>query len=100
MCKVFKISKSSYYWWLKSEPSKRWVENEQLLVKIKEVFDTSQKSYGSPRITEELISLGFVVSRPRTARIMKAAGIRAKRKRKFVVNFSSQEKSQVKSRKI
>jgi len=89
MCKVFKISKSSYYWWLKSGPSRRWVENEQLLVKIKEVFDASQKSYGSPRITEELISLGFVVSRPRTARIMKAAGIRAKRKRKFVVTTDS-----------
>ncbi|WP_407944254.1 hypothetical protein [Marinifilum fragile] len=35
MCKVFKISKSSYYQWLKGGPSKRWIENERLLVNFK-----------------------------------------------------------------
>lgn len=89
MCKVFKISKSSYYRWMKSGPSKRWLENEQLLVNINEVFEASSGSYGSPRIATELNTLGFQVSRQRTARIMKAAGIRAKRKRKFVATTDS-----------
>ena len=89
MCKVFKISKSSYYLWLKSGPSKRWVENEQLLVKINEVFEASSGSYGSPRIAEELRVLGLQVSRQRTARIMKSAGIKAKRKRKFTSTTDS-----------
>lgn len=83
MCKVFKISKSSYYQWLKGGPSKRWIENERLLVKIKEIFEASFGSYGSPRIAQELRTLGYVVSRQRTARIMKTARIRARRKRKF-----------------
>lgn len=89
MCKVFKISKSSYYRWIKSGPSKRWIENEQLLVNINKVFKASSGSYGSPRIAAELNTLGFQVSRQRTARIMKAAGIRAKRKRKFVTTTDS-----------
>jgi putative transposase len=89
MCRVFKISKSSYYHWLKSGPSKRWLENEDLLVRIKKIFDYSLKTYGSPRIKEELQTQGFQVSRPRIARIMKAAGIRARIPRRFVVTTNS-----------
>lgn len=89
MCRVFKIGKSSYYSWLKNGPSKRWIENEQLLVKINEIFTASTQSYGSPRIAVELKVLGFQVSRQRTARIMKAAGIRAKRKKKFISTTDS-----------
>ena len=89
MCSVFKISKSSYYHWLKSGPSKRWLENEELLVRIKNIFDYSLKTYGSPRIKEELQTQGFHVSRPRVARIMQAAGIRARIPRRFVVTTNS-----------
>lgn len=89
MCRVFKISKSSYYHWLKNGPSKRWLENEELLIRIKNIFDYSLKTYGSPRIKEELQTQGFQVSRPRVARIMKAAGIRARKPRRFVVTTDS-----------
>ena len=89
MCRVFKISKSSYYHWLKSGPSKHWIENEELLVRIKNIFDDSLKTYGSPRIKVELQAQGFQVSRPRVARIMKAAGIRARIPRRFVVTTDS-----------
>ena len=89
MCRVFKISKSSYYHWLKNGPSKRWLENEELLVRINAIFDYSSKTYGSPRIKEELQAQGFQVSRPRVARIMKAAGIRARIPRRFVVTTDS-----------
>ena len=89
MCRVFKISKSSYYHWLKSGPSRRWLENEELLVRIKSIFDYSLKTYGSPRIKEELQAQGFQVSRQRVARIMKAAGIRARIPRRFRVTTDS-----------
>ena len=89
MCKVFKISKSSYYHWLKSGPSKRWLENEELLVRINSIFEYSSRTYGSPRIREELQSQGFHVSRPRVARIMQAAGIRARIPRRFIVTTDS-----------
>ena len=89
MCRVFKISKSSYYHWLKNGPSKRWLENEELLVRINTIFEYSLKTYGSPRIKEELQAQGFQVSRPRVAKIMKAAGIRARIPRRFVVTTDS-----------
>lgn len=89
MCRVFKISKSSYYHWIKSEPSKRWLENEELQERIKTIFKYSSKTYGSPRIKEELQVQGFKVSRPRVARIMRAAGIRAIKPRRFVVTTDS-----------
>lgn len=89
MCKVFKIGKSSYYSWLKNGPSKRWSENEELLVRINNIFEYSSKTYGSPRIKEGLQAQGIQVSRPRVARIMKAAGIRARIPRRFVVTTDS-----------
>jgi len=89
MCKVLKISKSSYYLWLKNGPSKRWVENEDLLLRITNIFEYSSKTYGSPRIKAELKAKGIQVSRPRVARIMKAAGIRARKPRRFVATTDS-----------
>ncbi len=85
----FKISKSSYYHWLKSGPSKPWLENEELLVRINDIYEYSSKTYGSPRIKEELQAQCFQVSRPRVARIMKAADIRAIKPRRFVVTTDS-----------
>lgn len=83
MCKVFKTSKGSYYKWLQNGDSTRWRQNQQLLIEIEKIFEDSHQSYGSPRMTEELRSKGFRVSRARTARIMRAAGLQVRRKRKF-----------------
>lgn len=89
MCKVFKVSKSSYYSWLKSEACDRWNENEVLLSEITRIYMKSKKTYGSPRIRGELLILGFHVSRQRVARIMRSADIRARKPRKFVTTTDS-----------
>ena len=89
MCQVFMISKSGYYAWLKSGPSKRWQENEELLVWIKNIYEVSRKAYGSPRVAQELLAGGKKVSQQRVARIMRAADIRARKPRKFVATTDS-----------
>jgi transposase InsO family protein len=89
MCKVFKVRKSSYYEWMKNGPSARWKENENLLIEIMDIFEDSHKTYGSPRITEELRANGRKVSRKRVANIMRAADIRARKPRKFVATTDS-----------
>ncbi len=89
MCKVFKVRKSSYYEWLKNGPSDRWKENESLLVEIMDIFENSHETYGSPRITEELRARKKLVSRKRVAKIMQAAGIQARKRKKFVVTTDS-----------
>lgn len=83
MCKTLGVSKSGYYNWLKSGPSKRWLENQMLSMHINEIFNDSYQAYGSPRIKVELEKLGYHVSRPRVARLMKANYLVARRHRKF-----------------
>jgi len=89
MCKVFRMRKSSYYEWMKNGPSVRWKENETLLIEIMDIFEDSHKTYGSPRITEELRAKGKKVSRKRVANIMRAADIQARKSKKFVVTTDS-----------
>ena len=90
MCGVLGISSSAYYAWRKRSPSARSVENKRITEQIRLIHDQSKQSYGSPRITEELVALGEKVSRPRIARLMKKANIRSKVKRKFVVTTDSE----------
>lgn len=52
----------------------------------------SNKSYGSPRIHQELKARGIPVSRPRIARIMRSSGLRANASRKFVATTDSKHK--------
>ena len=89
MCKVFKVTKSSYYRWLSEGPSRRWQENERLLVEIMDIFEESKGSYGSIRMTRELKARGWTVGQNKVAKMMRAAGIRAKRRRKFKVTTDS-----------
>ena len=71
MCKVLRVSRSSYYSWLKRNPSIRSIENQKLSDRIKEIYKLSKKTYGSPRVTIKLQEEGYYVSRPRVARLMK-----------------------------
>ena len=63
-----------------------------LVSEIKEIFEDSFSSYGSPRVTAELKSKGFNVSKPRVARLMKANELVARRPRKFKVTTDSKHK--------
>jgi putative transposase len=83
MCKVLKVSKSGYYKWIKSEPSKRTLYNKQLTLEIKQIFEAKKGRYGSPRITKELKEQGKKVSEPLVAKLMKKAEIRSFTKKKF-----------------
>jgi len=89
MCRVLQVSRSSYYIWLKSKPSKRLLENKKLIQQIKIIHKQSKGTYGSPRITKELKARNYSVSRVRVARLMKKARIRSVIKKKFVVTTNS-----------
>jgi transposase InsO family protein len=62
----------------------------KLLERIKEIHILTDQTYGSPRITDDLLDEGFKVSRPRVARLMRKHGISAKTKRKFKVTTDSE----------
>ena len=85
MCKIFEVSTSGYYLWLKGVISKRWFFNEKLSVLIQHIFKGSFQSYGAPRIKTALEEFDYNVSIAKVARIMKALGLYAQRTRKFKV---------------
>lgn len=95
MCKVLGVSRSGFYSWLKRKPSKRALENEELMVQIRSVHKKSKETYGSPRICEELKKEYVHVSRQRVARLMKKANIHSKTKRRFKCTTESKHQLQV-----
>lgn len=75
MCKVLKISRSSYYNWLHAEPSKPHIENNQIMLCVQSIFTQSYESYSSVRFKAELESLGYNVSRNKIAKMMRAMNL-------------------------
>lgn len=53
-------------------------------MQIKEIHQQSRRTYGSPRVHDELRDRGINCSENRVARLMRQHGIAVKRKRKFV----------------
>ncbi len=92
MCKVLGVSRSGYYSWLKRKPSKRALENKDLMEQIREIHKKSKSTYGSPRIREELKKNQVNGSRQRVARLMKKAGIHVKNKKRFKATTNSKHK--------
>ena len=92
MCKVLGVSRSGFYSWLKRKPSKRAVENENLMEQIRVIHRKSKGTYGSPRISEELKKSYVHVSRRRVARLMKKANIQTKNKKRFKATTNSKHK--------
>lgn len=84
MCRVLKVTRSGFYAWLKRKPSARDRRNQQLLEKIRKVYAESRGLYGSPRACRALLIDGEAVSRNTVAKLMRAAKIRAKSRRRFV----------------
>ncbi|MFC6096442.1 IS3 family transposase [Flavobacterium qiangtangense] len=89
MCSVLKVSRSRYYRWFSGGPSNRSIENSLFTDLIKEVFDLSSQTYGSPRIAEQLKRKGYKISKRKVAKLMLLNGWRSKLKRRFKVTTDS-----------
>lgn len=83
MTQVLQVSVSGFYDWLKRPKSKRAEEDENLTETIVMFHCGSRFTYGSPRIHRDLRAAGHRVGRKRVARLMRAAGLRGKAKRKL-----------------
>jgi putative transposase len=78
LCRVLRVSRSGYYAWRERAASARTEANQELLVKIREAYRMSQKTYGSPRIHRALRSQGVICTRKRVARLMRQVGLLAR----------------------
>ena len=77
MCALYEVSTSGFYAWRQRPKSRHVVEDERLLVEIRQAYVASLKTYGSPRIHERLMQDGETVGRRRIERLMRENGIRA-----------------------
>ena len=96
MCRVLHVSQGGYYAWLRRQqepPRPREGANQQLSDQIQTVFRRSRGTYGSPRIHAELRAKGWACSRNRVARLMKQAGIAAKRRKLHKVSTTDSKHS-------
>lgn len=86
MCKTLEVSRSGFYAWLGREESARASEDRRLTSLIRDIFKEGRGTYGVPRVHRTMKNRGVYCGRGRVARLMKAAGLRSKVRRKFRVN--------------
>lgn len=86
MCRVLNVSKSGYYKWLTAKQTPN-LEKERyrkgLIQKIKKSFYNSGKTYGSPRVHNDVLEEIYVISQKTVARMMQEPGLRATLQEKF-----------------
>ncbi len=70
MCKVFSVDPSCYYKWLKGIPTSRAFRRVFIASEISRIFHWSNGTYGSPRISKELSSMGIRACRSLVGKIM------------------------------
>ena len=85
MCETLHVGVSSYHAWRKgTTPSQRQIADEILMARAWASFTGSRGTYGSPRVHEDLKDEGFKVGRKRVARLMRQAGMSARRRKRGV----------------
>jgi putative transposase len=89
MCKVLQVSSGSYYRWKKQTITVRQQQKIAIKEKITLIYFESKQRYGSPRITLELWSIGYKISRITVAKYMKQLGLQSKLSKKFKVTTNS-----------
>jgi putative transposase len=82
MCEALGVSRGGFYAWLARPQSQRARENEELTIYIRRSFSESGRTYGSPRVLRDLRDWGLRCSKHRVARLMAAAGLVARRRRR------------------
>jgi hypothetical protein len=79
MCEMLGVSRSGFYDWLMRPESARAQRNRLLLTQIRTSFESSDRTYGSPRVWKDLIGWGYACGENRVARLMQKAGRRRRR---------------------
>ena len=81
ICRVLGVSASAYYHRRSGARSRRAVEDERLLGRIREVHAANYYAYGSRRMWKALQRAGEQVGRGRVERLMRAHGLQGAKRR-------------------
>ncbi len=78
LCRTLKVSRTGYYAWLSRPASQHELDDRALLAQIRRIFESSRRTYGSPRVHRQLQSNGTVVGHNRVARLMRENNLAVK----------------------
>lgn len=82
MCEMLDVSRSGFYEWFGRPASARSQANAKLTAQIRASFVDSDRTYGARRVWHDLLAFGFACGLHRVERLMKAAALRARPKRR------------------
>jgi transposase InsO family protein len=80
LCELLSVAPSGYYRSRQVQPCQRQREDAALATQIAAAHQASRGTYGAPRIVEDLREVGTRTSKRRCARLMRAHGLRGKKK--------------------
>jgi len=87
LCENLRVSRSGYYDWRRRRlaPGPRARETQALARAIESIHAESHRTYGSPRIVDELRTRGHRHGRNRVARLMKSQGLCGRQRGRYRV---------------
>ena len=91
MCAVLGVSRSGYYAWQKRGLSRPELANRALLEEIRAIYHESRGMYGYRKVHAQ-VAKKVHCSRNRVARLMRLAGLRSKRRKRFRVTTQSRHR--------
>lgn len=92
MCQVLGVSRNGYYSFISSKARELDPEHEELLDWVRKIDKESGSSYGSRRMKRALNALGYPLSRQKARRLMRAAGVQVRHRKKYKVTTDSNHK--------
>lgn len=78
LCRGVMLARSTYHAWCTRPPSRRAVEDEMLLRVIERIYRETNEAYGSPRMFDDLVELGYRIGKKRVERLMRLRQLRAR----------------------
>jgi putative transposase len=75
LCRLMEVSRQGYYAYATRAPSVRVVADAKLCEDVRDVFNESGATYGSPRVYRELKARQKRVSKRRVERVMRSLGL-------------------------
>jgi putative transposase len=89
LCRCLGVTRSGYYAWRHRPPAPRFDADARLTRQLRLAHAESHHTYGRPRLLRALRRQGIAVSGKRIARLMRAAGLVARGRRRFRVTTDS-----------
>ena len=84
MCRMLSVSRAGFYAAQRRPPSARATRDQWLRLHVRTAHAQSNRTYGAPRVHQELQAHGEHVAKKRVARLMREDGLRARIPRRFV----------------